>query len=92
MERVRPKWQKQYQRLLELRNRLVKRKEDLAKAATEGRLAGFATDVYPQEPPGPHPLYALPNVIALPHIASYTPATAARMSQAALERKKKAER
>ena len=54
-------------------------------ALTEGRLAGFATDVYPHEPPEPQPLYTLPNVIALPHIASYTPATAARMSQAALE-------
>jgi D-3-phosphoglycerate dehydrogenase / 2-oxoglutarate reductase len=54
-------------------------------ALTEGRLAGFATDVYAKEPPDPHPLYRLPNVIALPHIASYTPATAARMSQAALE-------
>jgi D-3-phosphoglycerate dehydrogenase / 2-oxoglutarate reductase len=54
-------------------------------ALTEDRLAGFATDVYSKEPPEPHPLYRLPNVIALPHIASYTPATAARMSQAALE-------
>jgi D-3-phosphoglycerate dehydrogenase len=54
-------------------------------ALTEGRLAGFATDVYAKEPPEPHALYLLPNVIALPHIASYTPATAARMSQAALE-------
>jgi D-3-phosphoglycerate dehydrogenase len=53
-------------------------------ALTEGRLAGFATDVYPKEPPDPHPLYRLPNVIALPHVASYTPDTAARMSQAAL--------
>jgi D-3-phosphoglycerate dehydrogenase / 2-oxoglutarate reductase len=60
--------------------------EDAVYAAlTESRLAGFATDVYPKEPPDAHPLYTLPNVIALPHIASYTPATAARMSQAALE-------
>jgi phosphoglycerate dehydrogenase-like enzyme len=54
-------------------------------ALTGGRLAGFATDVYPKEPPDPHPLYTLPNVIALPHVASLTPVTAARMGQAALE-------
>ncbi len=60
--------------------------EDAVYAAlTEGRLAGFATDVYPKEPPPPHPLYRLPNVIVLPHVASYTPATTARMGQIGLE-------
>jgi D-3-phosphoglycerate dehydrogenase len=54
-------------------------------ALTEGRLAGFGTDVYPKEPPPPHPLYRLPNVIVLPHVASYTPATTARMGQIGLE-------
>jgi D-3-phosphoglycerate dehydrogenase / 2-oxoglutarate reductase len=53
-------------------------------ALTEGRLAGFGTDVYPKEPPDPQPLYKLPNVVALPHIASYTPDTAARMGQTGL--------
>jgi D-3-phosphoglycerate dehydrogenase / 2-oxoglutarate reductase len=53
-------------------------------ALTEGRLAGFGTDVYPKEPPAPQPLYKLPNVIALPHIASFTPDTAARMGQTGL--------
>jgi phosphoglycerate dehydrogenase-like enzyme len=53
-------------------------------ALQAGRLAGFATDVYPQEPPPPHPLHTLPNVIAMPHVASYTPETADRMGETGL--------
>src|SRR5436309_15208315 len=35
--RVRPKWQKHYRRLIELRNHLLQRKGDLAKDAVEER-------------------------------------------------------
>jgi len=55
VQRVRRKWQKHYQRLLELQNELIKRKEDLANAATEERpsfsmhMADAGTDTYDRD-------------------------------------------
>jgi D-3-phosphoglycerate dehydrogenase len=53
-------------------------------ALTGGRLGGYATDVFRKEPPEHHPLWLLPNVVATPHVASYTDGAVTRMARAAL--------
>ncbi len=46
--------------------------EDVAQALKDGKLAGFATDVWYSDPPGESPLFSAPNTIFTPHIGAST--------------------
>jgi D-3-phosphoglycerate dehydrogenase len=53
------------------RGRIVQEKA-IYEALVKGKVAGYATDVFETEPPMGNPLVELPNVVATPHIGTYT--------------------
>jgi glyoxylate reductase len=62
----------------------IVKEQELAAALKQGRPAAAGLDVFENEPIGAdHPLLALPNVTAVPHIGSATVATRTRMATTA---------
>jgi hydroxypyruvate reductase len=57
----------------------------LVRALQEKRIAGAALDVYEREPHVPQELFALDNVVLVPHIASATVQTREAMAQRVLD-------
>jgi len=53
------------------RGRVVDEKA-MYEALTSGKVAGYATDVFENEPPAGSPLLGLPNVITTPHMGTHT--------------------
>lgn len=58
----------------------------LYEALKTGKIAGYGTDTFVQEPPpAGHPLLTLPNVVATPHTGAYTKEAVTRCSVMAAE-------
>jgi D-3-phosphoglycerate dehydrogenase / 2-oxoglutarate reductase len=59
-------------------------------ALDSGQLAGAALDVFPTEPPPPHPVFEHPNVLLTPHLAASTAEAQDRAGVAVAEQVKAA--
>ncbi|MFS4091078.1 phosphoglycerate dehydrogenase [Streptomyces sp. AF1A] len=59
--------------------------EAVRQALADGTLAGYATDVFGQEPPDPRELHRHPRVTMTPHIGGYTKESVERATRAAVE-------
>ncbi|MFE9360507.1 phosphoglycerate dehydrogenase [Streptomyces olivaceoviridis] len=59
--------------------------EAVGQALDDGRLVGYATDVFDREPPDPREFHRHPRVITTPHIGGYTKESVERATRAAVE-------
>lgn len=59
--------------------------DSVESALVDGRLAGFATDVYPSEPPARRPLWSRPDVVCTPHSGGHTAESVARAAEAGVD-------
>jgi D-3-phosphoglycerate dehydrogenase len=60
--------------------------EAMSKALVEGKIGGYATDVWPSDPPpSDYPLLEAPNCLFLPHIGANSPENLLRIGQEVLD-------
>jgi D-3-phosphoglycerate dehydrogenase / 2-oxoglutarate reductase len=57
----------------------------MLRALEEGRVGGYAVDVFENEPPGPMPLLAHPRVVSTPHLGALTAESVARATRMAVD-------
>lgn len=57
----------------------------LHKAVSAGPLAGAGIDVYPDEPPVPHPIFERDDVVCTPHVGAQTEQARARIDRAIVD-------
>jgi D-3-phosphoglycerate dehydrogenase / 2-oxoglutarate reductase len=67
----------------------VVKTEDVAAALKEGKLGGYATDVYDKEPPEGSPLLGAPRVLLTPHLGASTEENLLRLGDCIVERMQK---
>jgi D-3-phosphoglycerate dehydrogenase len=67
----------------------VVKTDDVVAALKEGKLGGYATDVYDKEPPEGSPLLSAPRVLLTPHLGASTEENLLRLGDCIEERVKK---
>ncbi len=67
----------------------VVKTEDVVAALKEGRLGGYATDVYDKEPPEGSALLSAPRVLLTPHLGASTEENLLRLGDCIVERMQK---
>lgn len=63
--------------------------EDVAEALRQGKIAGYATDVYYADPPQNSPLTSAPNVLLTPHLGASTEENLLRLGDCIVDRLRK---
>jgi D-3-phosphoglycerate dehydrogenase len=67
----------------------VVKTDDVVAALKEGKLGGYATDVYDKEPPEGSPLLSAPHMLLTPHLGASTEENLLRLGDCIVERMQK---